>query len=249
MSIHLYVNNKTSLEATFSNSHKFRLLRWNMLHVNCSNCHPGDRQNYSSCCHQIHVLQLALSGRALSSFKPYSVMFLLKKYLKALSVSTVNFLSVLQVIVSSPDQLSAVMAGGEPVWLPEIPCSWLKISPCKCNCIHSWPKDNVSLTAPSLLVQMDFRENKFSPDWDQFSVFHCENSEIFSFLHPCFWGRESLCWGCCFLLVTKMCSSVNFCALLALPHNLSILHRSDTSPPKSSKEQVSLPQEPLWKNS
>lgn len=131
------------------------------------------------------------------------------------------------------------MAGREPVWLPEIPCLWLQISPCRCNSIHSWPKDNASLTALALLVQMDFRENKFTPDWGNFSVFHCGKSENFSFLHPCFWVKESLCRGCWFLLVMKMCLRVNFCALLAVLY-WSILHRRDTSPLKSSKEQVCL---------
>lgn len=169
-------------------------------------------------------------------------MFLKKKInWKARFVSTVNFLSGLQVIISSPDQLSALMAGGEPVWLPEITCLWLKISPCKLNSVHSWPKDNSSLTAPTLLVQMDFRENKFSPDWGHFSMFHYRNSENFFFLHPCFRGRESLLFSACHEDVLEC----GFLFFRTCQFFIGVTHPL----PNPLRNKCALPQEPHWRNS
>lgn len=110
--------------------------------------------------------------------------------------------------ISSPEPLSAMMAGSEPAWLTEMTCPWPEISPSKFNSIHHWPKDNALVTALVLLVETDFGNNQFSLDCGHFPVFYYVNSESFSFFPPCFWGRKSPCRCCHFLLAGKMYSRV-----------------------------------------
>lgn len=83
-----------------------------------------------------------------------------------------------------------MMAGGEPVWLPEITYLRPKISPSKFKSIHSCLKADVSVPAPVLLAQTDFRKNQFSPDCGHFSAFDYVNSASFSFLYPLVLRKE-----------------------------------------------------------
>lgn len=121
-----------------------------------------------------------------------------------------------------------MIAGGNPVWLPEITHLWSKISPSKFNLIYSWPKDNELVTALVLLVQRDFGKNQFSLDCDHFTVFDYLNSESVLFLSPpCLFLRYRMSLQ--MLLLSACCRDVlrsgTFCALLTALQNLSwILH-------------------------